>query len=45
MRHSSQMGLRRPLGDTTCSWEEDIGGSQSLETVKTSEAGAIVGML
>jgi len=45
MRQSSQMGLRRLPGDTACSWEVVIGGSQGMETVKTSEAGAIVGML
>ena len=33
-----------PLGDTACSWEEDI-GSQGLETVEASETCAIVGML
>ena len=45
MRHSSQMGLRRPPGDTACSWEEDIGGSQGMESVKASETGSIVCML
>ena len=45
IRHSSTMGLRRPPGATACSWEEDLGGSQGLETVEASETCAIVGML
>ena len=43
--HSSRMSLRHPLGDPACSWEEDIGGSQGLETVEAGETCAIVGML
>ena len=34
-----------PLGDPACSWEEDVGGAQSLEAVEASESYAIVGML
>ena len=45
IRHSSQMGLRRLLGGTACSWEEDIGGSQGVETVEAGETCAVVGML
>ena len=45
IRYSSRMGLRHPLGGAACSWEEDIGGSQGLETVEASETCAIVGML
>ena len=45
IRHSNQMDLQRPPGDPACSWEEDIGGFQGLETVKASETCAIIGML
>ena len=34
-----------PLGDTACSWEEDVGGIQGLESVEASESCAIVGIL
>jgi hypothetical protein len=34
-----------PLGDPTCGWEEDVGGSQSLEAMKASESCAVVCML
>ena len=45
IRHSNQMGCDVPLGDTACSWEEDVSGSQGLEVVEASESCAIVGML
>ena len=45
IRHSSRMACDIPLRDPSSSWEEDICGSQGLETVEADESCAIVSML